>query len=243
MENINWSLSNKFMIWHHQADDPAEEEEYDDLGASPEHPGRSRFNMTNIVEESRSVFSPGVFMVPEFSGFQIEFDVFSHPQVRGVKTGSQWCAGGGRWRWGEKPSFANASRRTRQSNSYPGEIASAHGMNPSSLFLSMKVTILIGASVSMSTLPTRAGHTFTLQTLSWTRNHPSQPNPSSTHCHCLTIKQQSAGSENLSQASTAACSTSFSNPTFNLTAKHTSCSPFSSRRCLYLTCSFPIHPW
>jgi len=33
--------------------DPAEEEEYDDIGASPEHPGRSRFNMTNIVEESR----------------------------------------------------------------------------------------------------------------------------------------------------------------------------------------------
>jgi len=29
------------------------EDEYDDIGASPEHPGRSRFNMTNIVEESR----------------------------------------------------------------------------------------------------------------------------------------------------------------------------------------------
>merc|ERR1719381_28288 len=38
-----------------QVDDPVgeEEEEYDDIGASPEHPGRSRFNMTNIVEESR----------------------------------------------------------------------------------------------------------------------------------------------------------------------------------------------
>ena len=33
--------------------DAPEEEEYDDIGASPEHPGRSRFNMTNIVEESR----------------------------------------------------------------------------------------------------------------------------------------------------------------------------------------------
>jgi len=35
-----------------QVDQPPDDD-YDDIGASPEHPGRSRFNMTNIVEESR----------------------------------------------------------------------------------------------------------------------------------------------------------------------------------------------
>ena len=30
-----------------------EEEEYQDMAASPVHPGRSRFDMSNIVEESR----------------------------------------------------------------------------------------------------------------------------------------------------------------------------------------------
>ena len=43
-------------------DPVAEEEEYDDIGSSPEHPGRSRFNMTNIVEESRWYISPTSFV-------------------------------------------------------------------------------------------------------------------------------------------------------------------------------------